>query len=199
MTSQVIRVYYDCCQTHIYGPLGDRYLRLSPSTLRPSPSLTSLALSMIDTPHDTLCSLLGITSGVVLKVEDLEHLYIRVYTLAANAAAPSSCSSSSANSWDEDLLAPARIRAVQLKKERGGPQHEYLLVYITIDGLPKNMATLGIIKCERTVPKSDQRRKNLCRRGFLISNAISNPISSSSMNTAPAYDHFTIYDRDKLP
>lgn len=53
----------------------------------------------------------------------------------------------------------ARIRRVELRKERSGTRCEYLLVFVTLDGRPWTEAPLGVIKCERNVLSEDRDPK----------------------------------------
>lgn len=50
----------------------------------------------------------------------------------------------------------ARIRRVELRKEKSGTRCEYLLVFVTLDGRPWTEAPLGAIKCDRTVLTEDR-------------------------------------------
>lgn len=149
----------------------------------------------------TLCDMLNVATGSSHNVEDFEKTYIVMCGLrAATAGSPS-----------EDLLRRARIHMVQLRKTPHGSQHEYILVYIILDGQAKEsgVANLGIIKCERLVkiPLSRDKAPRLRDLSFFPGAIISKSAnfasssfsSSSSSTTLPAVDRFTIYDPQGLP
>lgn len=49
----------------------------------------------------------------------------------------------------------ARIRRVELRKDKSGQRCEYLLAFVTLDGRPWTEAALGVIKCDRYVLSKD--------------------------------------------
>ncbi|CDO72018.1 hypothetical protein BN946_scf184943.g53 [Trametes cinnabarina] len=146
-----------------------------------------LRLPMTDNQR-TLSGILQRTTGYLMPVDELADTLKSAYVHAVQN-----------NQLNPDR---ARICHLSFMKERQGLQHEYILAYVTLDGLPWAHGAdvrLGVIKCERNVDAREDGTANhftaaLSNTPSSGSPSMSSPGSKSPLTRIHAADRFFIYD-----